>query len=180
MKVSWNLKIKKRNLAKVGRVHLFKKEVRNFYFIVTKNGITLILHVPMVSEPRWSSWEGRTLLIGPLCVMAMVKSSLAIAEVNRVERPALHEIGWISCLVRSYFCLGNSVTRWLDYFWKFGYLQQEKVAPKHNIFAKVGSKFCLTLNKPSTIWQRFIKFCQSGEISQNLVTLLGNHRQSLE
>ena len=31
------------------------------------------------------------------------------------------------------------------------HLQQQKAAPEHNFFAKVGSKFCQTLNKPSTI-----------------------------
>ena len=36
-------------------------------------------------------------------------------------------------------------------------------------------KFCLKLNKPSTIWQRFINFCQSGEISPYLVTLASNN-----
>ena len=67
--------------------------------------------------------------------------------------------------------LADSVTRWLD-FLIFGHLQQEKVAQNHNNVAKIGSKFCQTLNNPSTIWQRFIKFCQRGEISPNLVTLL--------
>ena len=33
----------------------------------------------------------------------------------------------------------NSVTRWLDYFSLFGYLQQLKIVQK---IAKVGSKFC--------------------------------------
>ena len=43
------------------------------------------------------------------------------------------------------------------------------------MYAKVGSKFCLTLNKPSTICQRLIKNCQSGEVSSNLVTLMKTH-----
>ena len=50
-------------------------------------------------------------------------------------------------------------------------IEHWKAAQKHFNFAKVGSKICQTLNIPSTIWQRFIKFCQSGEISPNLVTL---------
>ena len=33
-----------------------------------------------------------------------------------------------------------SVTRWLDYFFIFDHLQQEKVAQKHNSFAKEGKK----------------------------------------
>ena len=44
--------------------------------------------------------------------------------------------------------------------------------PKHDIFAKVGPKFCQSLNNPLTIWQIFINFCQSGEMSPNLVTLI--------
>ena len=47
-----------------------------------------------------------------------------------------------------------SVTRWLDYFSIFGHSQQCKLAQKRHIFAKVGSAFC-----------------QSVEISPNLVTL---------
>ena len=50
-----------------------------------------------------------------------------------------------------------------------------KVAQKHNNFAKVGSKLGQIINEHSTIWQRFIKFCQSGEISPNLVTLVNNN-----
>ena len=46
--------------------------------------------------------------------------------------------------------LADSVTRWLD-FLIFGHLQQEKVAQNHNNVAKIGSKFCQTLNNPSTI-----------------------------
>ena len=61
------------------------------------------------------------------------------------------------------------MTEWQDSI--FGHLQQENVAQKHNNFFKESSKFCQTLNKPSTIWQRFKTFCQSGKISPNLVTL---------
>ena len=58
----------------------------------------------------------------------------------------------------------TSVTR----IWLFGHLQQWKIAQWHKTFAKVGSKFCQILNKPS-------KFCQSGEISPNLVTLFSTY-----
>ena len=64
------------------------------------------------------------------------------------------------------------MTRWLDYFSIFGHLQREKVDQNIDIFAKVGSKFCQSLNNPLTIWQIFINFCQSGEMSPNLVTLI--------
>ena len=65
----------------------------------------------------------------------------------------------------------GSETRWMYYFSIFGHLQHWKAAQKHNNFARVGSKFWQTINKPSTNWQRFISFCQSGQISPNLVTL---------
>ena len=50
----------------------------------------------------------------------------------------------------------DSVTRWLNYFKKFGHLQLRKLAQKHHIFAKVGLKFYpnakLTLkNLPTTL-----------------------------
>ena len=45
----------------------------------------------------------------------------------------------------------DSVTRWLDYFLIFDNLRQENVAQKHNNFAKVGSNYCRTLYRPSTI-----------------------------
>ena len=68
---------------------------------------------------------------------------------------------------------GNSVTRWLE---DFKYLANYNimVPPKHQKIAKVGLKYCETLNKLSIIWQRLIKFDQSLEISPNLVTLFGN------
>ena len=65
-----------------------------------------------------------------------------------------------------------SVTRWLDYFSIFGHLTRLKSCPKLKNYAKVSSKFCQTLKKPFNICQRFIKFCQSSKISQNLVTLV--------
>ena len=49
--------------------------------------------------------------------------------------------------------------------------RQNKFAKIFNEFAKVGSKFCQTLNKPSHFCQRFLKVCPSGEILPNLVTL---------
>ena len=38
-------------------------------------------------------------------------------------------------------------------------------------------RFCRTLNRPSIICQRFIKFCQSGGITPNLVTLRRNQKK---
>ena len=38
--------------------------------------------------------------------------------------------------------------------------------------ALVSSEFCLTLNKPDHICQFLLKFCQSGDKSPNLVTLM--------
>ena len=46
-----------------------------------------------------------------------------------------------------------------------------KTCPKHHILAKVGFKFYQILNYPSTFCPRLLKFCQTGEISPNLVTL---------
>ena len=43
--------------------------------------------------------------------------------------------------VKPLFHLTCSVTRLLDYFSIFDQLQQEKVAPKHDNFAKVVQKF---------------------------------------
>ena len=40
---------------------------------------------------------------------------------------------------------------WL--FFNISWFTTGKSCPKHNNFAKVGSKFCQKLNKPSTIWQ---------------------------
>ena len=52
-----------------------------------------------------------------------------------------------------------------------GLLQQGTFALWHKKVAKVGSQFCHVLNKPSKKFARLINFCQSGEISSNLVTL---------
>ena len=70
----------------------------------------------------------------------------------------------------------NSVTR---LFLIFGHLQHWKVVQKQNNFAKVCPKFCQTLNNPSPTWRRFISFCQSGEISPNLITLILNPMSSM-
>ena len=64
-----------------------------------------------------------------------------------------------------------SVTRWLDYLSIFDHSQQYKFAWEHKIFAREGSKFCQTLNKPFKNCLRLLKFWQSGEISPNLVTV---------
>ena len=72
-----------------------------------------------------------------------------------------------------HFCIkvSISVTKCIIFF-KIRSFSTLKSCPNYTHFAKVGSKFCQTLNKPSTIWQRFIKFCRSGEISPILVTLV--------
>ena len=65
----------------------------------------------------------------------------------------------------------TSVTRWLDYFFNFGHLQQWKLTQYLKIIDRVGSKFCQMLNKPLQNWPWFLKYCQSGEILPNMVTL---------
>ena len=69
--------------------------------------------------------------------------------------------------------LGGSVTRWVDYFSLFGFIQQLKFPQNWSKVANVGSKFCQTLNKPSKVCKRFLKVCPSSKISPNLVTLFG-------
>ena len=64
-----------------------------------------------------------------------------------------------------------SVTRCVEYFSKFGHLQQCEFDQRHTKFTKEGSKFCVILNVPSKLCQRLVRFCQSGEISPNLVSL---------
>ena len=44
-----------------------------------------------------------------------------------------------------------------------------KIWPNILKCAKLGSQFCPIQNKPSNNSQRVLKFCQSGEISPNLV-----------
>ena len=58
----------------------------------------------------------------------------------------------------------GSVTRLLVYVFNLGYLQQWNFAQYHTLFCQSRVKMLPTLNKPS-------KYCQSGEISPNLVTL---------
>ena len=62
------------------------------------------------------------------------------------------------------------MTQWLDYVSLFGHLQQRKLTQLCNKFDKVGSTICQVRNKLLQIGQRLRKFCQSGEISPNLVT----------
>ena len=54
--------------------------------------------------------------------------------------------------------LVSSVTRWLDYVTNFGHLLQWNLTQYHNLFAKVGSKFCQILEQPSKNCQRLLKF----------------------
>ena len=70
------------------------------------------------------------------------------------------------------FYITTSETRWLDYFSIFGHLQQLKLAQWFYKFSKVCSAFRQIRNRLSKICQIFVLFCQSGKISQNLVTLL--------
>ena len=63
--------------------------------------------------------------------------------------------------------IGDSVTRWLNYFKIFGNTQVWKLAQQHNILAKLVSKICQILSKPS-------KICPRLKISPNLVTLIGD------
>ena len=65
----------------------------------------------------------------------------------------------------------TSVTRWLDFF-QYLAIYNIKKLPKTYKICQNSFKCCQTLNKPLTICQRFLKFCQSGKISPNLVTLL--------
>ena len=52
------------------------------------------------------------------------------------------------------------MTRWLEYLSLLGYLQTLKFAKIHNFFAKVGTKFCQTLNRPSNVCPKLFKVCQ--------------------
>ena len=64
----------------------------------------------------------------------------------------------------------GSVTRWLNYFKIFGHLKQWKFGQSQH-FCQNGIIFCQILNSPLKICPRFIKLCQSGKISPNLVTI---------
>ena len=63
------------------------------------------------------------------------------------------------------------MTRRLDFLSIFGPLQHWIFAQQHKKMTKVGSQFCQILNKVSRNCRTPIIFCQSGEISPNLVTL---------
>ena len=72
-----------------------------------------------------------------------------------------------------YFFVVFSVTRWLDYFFNFWPFTTMKVCHFDEMFVEVGRlQFCQILNKPSKDCQKVLKFCQSGEISPNLVTVV--------
>ena len=71
----------------------------------------------------------------------------------------------LSCVKGKHWCSSeSSVTRWLHYCSIFGHSQQWQ-------FAKVGAKLFQILNKPFKNFKT-LKFCQSDEISPNLVTLI--------
>ena len=61
----------------------------------------------------------------------------------------------------------DSVTRWLHYSSKFCSQQQWIFAQKHKMLIQI---FYQTLNKPIKVCKRVLTFCQSGEISSDLVT----------
>ena len=65
----------------------------------------------------------------------------------------------------------SSVTRCRVFFniWPFPSRKICSIAYK---IAKIGHKCCQILNLPSKNCQRLLRFCQSGEISPNLVTLI--------
>ena len=65
-----------------------------------------------------------------------------------------------------------SVTRWLDNFFNIWPFTAVKISPIISQIPKVCSAFCQIRNRLSKICQIFVNFCQSGKISQNLVTLL--------
>ena len=48
-----------------------------------------------------------------------------------------------------------------------------KIFPNIIKIAKIGSKFCQRLRKSFKNYSRLLKYCQSGEILPNLVTLIG-------
>ena len=63
------------------------------------------------------------------------------------------------------------MTRYLEYFSKFGHFKACKFAQQYKINAKVGSQFCQIVNKAYKSCPNTLRFCQSGEISPSLVTL---------
>ena len=66
----------------------------------------------------------------------------------------------------------DSVARWICYISIFAHWQQWKFAQGDTKYAKVGSKLCKIIIKPSQNFQRRLNFYQSGEILPNLVTLV--------
>ena len=70
------------------------------------------------------------------------------------------------------FCAAAAV--WPD-VWNvcsiFGHLQLHKLAQKYTEFSKVGSNVWQIQIKPSKSCRIFLKFCRSGEILPNMVTL---------
>ena len=53
---------------------------------------------------------------------------------------------------------GSSVTRCLESFSIFAHFKHWKAVKKQNNVAKVGPKFCQTLNNPSATWRRLDNF----------------------
>ena len=68
----------------------------------------------------------------------------------------------------------NSVTRWLVYLYNIWPFTTMTFAQYQQHFTNVGKISFQTLNEPSQNCQRLLIFCQSGEISPNLVTLVRN------
>ena len=60
---------------------------------------------------------------------------------------------------------------WLDYLSTFGHLHERKLAQLHTKLAKLLPKICQIEIKSPHNCPRLLRFCQSDEISSNLVTL---------
>ena len=105
----------------------------------------------------------------PLCSFVDQCSKLSSNQIfqSEVTRTQTHLV------LDGNYLRASSGTRRLDYFSTFGHLHWRwKIAQRHSIFAKVGSKFWQIINKPSKIYPWLCGFCQRVEILPNLVTLL--------
>ena len=72
-----------------------------------------------------------------------------------------------------YISVWINVTRWLDYLLILGNSLQ--FSQWHTIMTRAGLNVCPTLNKSSHKRLRPLKYCQNGESSPNLVTLVCMH-----
>ena len=82
--------------------------------------------------------------------------------------------------MKNYFtAVQASVTRWKDHFSIFDLHIHENSVNTNHKNCQSRFKCGQILNKPSKICPRLLKLCQSGEISPNLVTLLGCEDESI-